>query len=291
MDNNQKYYSCCPVCKNNVIKDKIVINGFTIVKCQSCRLMFVREKLSQKELDYYYEKTMRLADNDFVYLNNENLENLKYYYRNLRALIEKWVPKGRILDIGCNTGSFLDVMDNCECFGVERSLTHAKIAKEKYGNNIFTGVFEDYQAPKFLFDCITLQDVLDHMADPVEALKKCNTLLQPKGLLVVKVHDLSSIYAKLMGRRFYAFIPPLHLCYFTRTALNQALKEAGFSLVFYKHMSHLMFISTIFYRLSQGNQKSIFFYLYKLINKTWLKRVKIYKNLHDIITVFAVKKA
>ena len=131
---DRTYHSFCPVCKNNVIKEKFIINDFTIVRCKSCKLMFVKEKLSQKELDYYYEQTAEgmKADNDCVYLKNENIENLKYYYRNLRTLIMDRIPEGRVLDVGCNAGYFLDVMEGFECFGIERSLTHAKIAKEKY---------------------------------------------------------------------------------------------------------------------------------------------------------------
>lgn len=286
------HHSFCPICHNSVLDNKFIINDFTIVQCRACKLMFVKEKVSQKELDYYYEKTAEgiSADKDCVYLDQENVENLKYYYRNLRSLILEKISTGTVLDIGCNAGYFLDVMEGFECYGIERSASHGKIAKDKHGDNIFIGAFEDYKAPGFLFDCITLQDVLDHLADPLEALKNCNKLLKPDGILVIKVHDMSCLYAKIMGKNFYAFVPPFHLFYFNRASLTMALKEASFDLVFSKHMGHSMFLSTVFYRLSRGNQRSIFFKLYKLLEGTWLGHKKIYKNLHDIITVFAVKK-
>lgn len=288
---NRSSHSFCPVCGNNILQDKYIINNFTIVQCQSCKLILVKEKLSQKELDYYYcqETDGMDADADFVYLNRENVENIKYYYKNLKSLILKKMSTGKILDIGCNTGFFLDEMAGFDRYGIDRSPSHGKIAQAKYGNNIFIGTFEDYPAPDFLFDCITLQDVLDHTTDPLEVLKKCHRLLRPDGLLVVKVHDIACLYAKIMGKNFYAFLPPLHLFYFSRTSLALVLKKAGFKVDFFKHMSHLLFLSTVFYRLSRGNQNSIFFKAFKLIRGTWLGRINIYKNLHDIITVFAVK--
>lgn len=285
------YHSFCPICRHNILKDKYIVNNFTIVCCQSCRLMFVKEKLSQQELDNYYckESDGMDAEADFVYLNRENIENIKYYYKNLRSVILKKMSTGKILDIGCNTGFFLDVMEGFERYGVDRSPSHGKIAQERYGKNIFVGTFEDYPTSNFLFDCITLQDILDHTIDPLEILKKCNRLLKPGGLLIVKVHDMSCLYAKIMGKNFYAFLPPLHLFYFSRTSLAVALKNASFDIYLSKHMSHLLFLSTIFYRLSRGSQNSIFFKLFKLISGTWLGRIKICKNLHDIITIFAVK--
>lgn len=287
---NRQYHSSCPVCKNSDLRQKYIINNFTLVKCHSCELMFVKERCSQQELDLYY-KPVEDADagSDHVYLNQANDENLKYYYRNLRSFISEKIPTGKVLDIGCNAGQFFDEMGGYECYGIERSPSYGKIAKDKYGENIFIGTFEDYPAPNFLFDCVTLQDVLDHTVDPLEVLKKCNKLLKPNGILIVKVHDMSSWFAKIMGKNFYALIPPTHLFYFSRKALATALKKASFVVIGRKHMSHRMLFSTIFYRLSRGNKDGIFFKIYKLLDGTWLGNRIIYKNLHDIMTVFAVK--
>jgi SAM-dependent methyltransferase len=288
---NRQYHSSCPVCGNNDLRYKYIVNNFTLVRCRACGLMFVKEKCSQEELDFYYKAGEVIsADEDCVYLNLENTENLKYYFRNLRSGILGKVSTGKILDIGCNAGQFLDEMEGFERYGIERSPTHGKIAKEKYGENIFIGTFEDYPAPNFLFDCVTLQDVLDHMVDPLKALKKCHQLLRPGGLLVIKVHDMSSWFAKIMGRKFYAVIPPMHLFYFSRTALALAIKKASFETVFLGHLGHMIFLRTIFFRLAQNRKDSVFFKLYKLLDKTKLGRKKIYKNLHDIVTVLAVKK-
>ena len=288
---NRKYHLSCPICKNENLQYKYTVNNFTLVRCLSCELLFVKEKCSQEELDINYKVDGDMTvEEDWVYLDEGNAENLKYYYKNLRSLILKQISFGKILDVGCNAGQFLDEMVGFERYGIDRSPSHGKIAQKKYGENIFIGTFEEYPAPGFLFDCITLQDVLDHMVDPLEALKKCNKLLKPNGILVIKVHDMSSLFARIMGRKFYAFIPPTHLFYFNRTALAMALEKASFDITFFKHLGHLMFLSTVFYRLSQGRKDSVFFKLYKLIDGTWLGHRRIYKNLHDIVTVFARKK-
>lgn len=287
---NRTYHSSCPVCSNTDLKYRYTINNFTLVQCLSCKLLFVKEQCSQEELDFNYRAgEIVTAKEDGIYLDQENSKNLEYYYGNLRSLILKNSSAGKILDIGCNAGQFLDEIQGFERYGIDRSPSHGNIAKKKYGENIFIGTFEDYPAPNFLFDCITLQDVLDHIVNPLEALKKCNRLLKPGGILVIKVHDMSSLCARIMGRKFYAFIPPTHLFYFNRTALAMALEKASFDITFFKHLGHLMFLSSVFYRLSRGRRDSVFFKLYKLIDGTWLGHRKIYKNLHDIVTVFAKK--
>lgn len=289
---DRSYHSSCPVCGSTVLNYKYTIDDFTIIQCGSCKVMFVKERLSQEELDYHYAKAVEGTedDEDHVYLNQQNIENLNYYYKNLRTYILERVPKGKVLDIGCNAGYFLDVMEGFECYGIERSPSHGNIAKEKYGDNVFIGTFEEYEPPDFLFDCITLQDVLDHMVDPVETLKKCSSLLKPDGVLVVKVHDMDCLYAKLTGENFYAFVPPLHLFYFNRTSLPKALENASFKIVLSKHMGHLLLLNTIFYRLARGDHDSIFFKLHEFLKGTWLGDMKVRKNLRDIITVIAMKK-
>jgi len=285
-------HNSCPVCQSSSLKTKYVINGFTIVQCPSCKLMFVKERLSQPELDECYRKPSEgeEAGEDCVYLNQANVENLNYYYRRLKSFILKQISGGTILDVGCNAGYFLDVMEDFDRYGVERSGSHAEVAKRKYGDKIFSGTFEDFNPPDSFFDCVSLQDVLDHMTDPVAALRKCHRLLKPGGVLIVKVHDMSSFIARITGRNFYAFIPPIHLFYFSRNSLAATLQKASFEVIVSKHIGHTMFLSTIFYRLSKGNPRSFFFWLYKRTVNTGLGRLRLYKNLGDIITVIAVKR-
>ncbi len=277
-------HTFCPICSCNELKHKYFINDFDITQCQSCKFIFVKDTPTQDELDCYYRGGMW----NVAYLDKDNTENLKYYYRNLKNIITERITSGKILDIGCNAGYFLDVMEGFERYGIERSQA-GEIAKERYGDNVFVGIFEEYKAPGFLFDCITMQDVLDHITDPVAVLKKCNGLLKPGGLLIVKVHDMDALYAKIMAEKYYAFIPPGHLSYFNQDSMEIALDKASFDIVSYKYMGHLLFISTAVFRMDK-EQKGLWFYLYNLINNNWIGRIKVYKNLRDVMTVVAVKK-
>jgi SAM-dependent methyltransferase len=274
----------CPVCGGTSLVDKFTVNKFTVTKCKGCSLLFARERPSKDLLDSHYS-----GDVDYVYNDPVNIANLTYYFRNARRLIESRVPAGRILDIGCAAGTFLDVMVNWERHGIEFPSKAGICAREKYGENVFLGALDDYPKQTASFDCITLFDVFDHMPDPIDALTKCNGLLRPGGLLVVKVHDTGCLFAKLSGSRFYAIVPPSHLFYYDRRTLSNTLNKAGFDVVDVRHMAHILLLKTIPYRLARGNAGSLAHLVYRALAKSPLGDIPIKKNLHDLITIFAVK--
>ncbi len=182
-------------------------------------------------------------------------------------------------------------MNGWDRYGIEISLKYAQKAKENYGNNIHIGDLEDAVFQKGYFDVITLQDVLDHMIDPIVALNRCHQLLKPNGLLVIKVHNISCLFAKLTRSHFYAIIPPYHLSYFNKKSLREALIRTDFSLLFFKFIAHKLFIKTVFLRLARGKQSGIFYKLHAWLDHLPLGNISFKKNLHDIITVFAEKKS
>ncbi len=285
----EKYINC-PICNSVKLKKKFEISypneQFNIFQCLSCKVQFVAEKLSPSYIEDFYRKPENSQDQTYT---DGNVDNLDYYYNILKKHIEqKFLNKGKILDIGCSSGYFLDVMDGWDRYGVEISKQYADITKSKYKDKIFIGSFSDYTQNENFFDVITLQDCLDHMLNPVEVIKKCKYLLKPKGLLVVKVHNMDCLYAKLAGKYFYAFIPPTHLFYFNKKSLSVLFNKTGFKVISFNYFAHLLKIKTAFYRLSKGNN-NIFYKISRYLYKTSIGDISFKKNLHDIVTVFAQK--
>ena len=136
---------------------------------------------------------------------------------------------------------------------------------------------------------ITLFDVFDHFLDPADNLRRCRGMLKPGGLIVIKVHNISCLFAKLAGPGFYAIVPPVHLFYFNRKSLQQILEKNGFTFLKHEFIGHLMRLATVFFRLCKENKASVLYRLYEFFSRRPFKDLKVRKNLHDIITVFAVK--
>lgn len=281
-----RLYSLCPICGSSGIKDKWLVKGFTISRCYSCDLLFVRNQLTLEDLAPYYE----IADTDFVYNDPRNEENLTFYFKNAKKLIEKRIPSGRILDVGCSSGLFLDVMDGWERHGIEFPSHAGDVAREKYRKSIHLGTLETYPGEPEYFDCITFFDSFDHMLDPIDVLARAKRLLKPGGVLLIKVHDTGCLYARISGKSLYSIVPPYHVFFYTRSSLENALVHAGFEVTDFRHMAHVLQLKTIPFRLSRGDRNSVWHSIYELLDKTALGSFRIRKNLHDLMTVLAVRK-
>ena len=85
-------------------------------------------------------------------------------------------------------------------------------------------------------DVLVLQNVLEHVLNPEELLKKLQQLLTDEGCLLVQVpNDFSDLQAlaHLQGRidRDYWFLPPQHLNYFNGRNLTDVAKSCGFAVI------------------------------------------------------------
>ncbi|MBX9666422.1 MAG: class I SAM-dependent methyltransferase [Candidatus Obscuribacterales bacterium] len=281
-------YTACPICGSKELSDLYTVHDFTISECRKCTLVFVREKMTSETLGPFYEK----HGYDYVYDDEKNQENLKFYYRRLKQVLNKRQKPGKVLDIGCNRGQFLDVMgEEWERYGTEFTKRWADEARAKYGEkNIHQGPLSTYDLEGKLFDVVTMLDVLDHCPQPVDDLKQVNRVLKKGGLVVVKVHNISCLYAQITKDQFYAISPPGHLFYFNKATLKESLKQAGFKVVSNMFIGHVLDLKTVPYRLARGAQSGFYFNAYQMLNKSPLGNMKIYKDLHDIITVLAVKE-
>lgn len=201
IDFEKEYYHQCPICKSRNIKDKYKLKNYLISECLNCSVLFVKEILTEDFLKRFYQKSKE----DFPY-EDDNQKFLDYYYYKIKSEIEKIKPsKGALLDVGCSSGFFLDQMEGWERHGIEISEKFGNIAKEKIGDTVYIGSFEDYPAKENYFEVITLQDVFDHFINPYKNLKKCYDMLKPGGLLVIKAHNISCLYAKMRGVNFFSF--------------------------------------------------------------------------------------
>lgn len=145
--------------------------------------------------------------------------------------LESVVPPGRLLDIGCWTGSLLVAARRrgWEPLGVEPSHWAAQRARER-GVDVIEGDLDTADVPPDGFDAVAMCDVLEHLAAPADALTVVRRLLRPHGALYLTVPDAGSPLARAMGRRWWSVLP-MHLHYFTRSSMRMVLEHSGFRVV------------------------------------------------------------
>ncbi len=145
-----------------------------------------------------------------------------------------WMPvsrRGRLLDIGCGSGLFLERMRDFgwQVTGVEPDAAAASAAVKRLGDDVLVvGDIDDSALASQSFDAVTLSHVIEHVPDPVGTQRKCRDLLAPTGTLVCVTPNSRSLGARSFGASWLHWDPPRHLNVFDHASLEQAFRDAGF---------------------------------------------------------------
>ncbi|GAC1376967.1 MAG: hypothetical protein NVSMB4_06160 [Acidimicrobiales bacterium] len=148
------------------------------------------------------------------------------------ARIEGFVEPGRILDVGCWTGSLLVAARarGWESVGLEPSRWAAERARSRGLDIRSTTLADAPDLARGAFRAVTACDVLEHLADPGTALERIHGLLEDHGVLYITVPDAGSLLARVMGRRWWSVLP-MHLQYFSRSSARRLIEMHGFRVV------------------------------------------------------------
>src|SRR4051794_20482790 len=146
------------------------------------------------------------------------------------ALIERHVPVGRMLDLGCWVGYLLAEARErgWDVTGVEPSAFAASFARDHLGLPIIQADLFSAPLPERGFDAIVLGDVIEHLPEPAAALERIAGLLAPGGVLYLALPDAGSTVARGMGRRWWSVIPT-HVQHFTRESMRRLLQRSGYT--------------------------------------------------------------
>jgi len=144
-----------------------------------------------------------------------------------------------VLDVGCSTGYLAEVLlkRGCRVTGIEIDPKAARRAEE-YCERVMVGDVESLDLGEELdegsFDVIIFGDVLEHLKDPLQALRRLESFLGPRGYVVASIPNIAhgSVRLALMQGKFryhsLGLLDSTHLRFFTRESLEQLFKDAGF---------------------------------------------------------------
>jgi 2-polyprenyl-3-methyl-5-hydroxy-6-metoxy-1,4-benzoquinol methylase len=146
--------------------------------------------------------------------------------------IEVIKKPGRLLDIGCSLGYFVEaaLRRGWEAEGIEISPYAAREARN-IGLDVSAGELQDAAFPGESFDCVTMWDVLEHVTDPVEHMLEVRRVLARDGVVVIGTPDLGHLMPRLKRDRWRHLKPGEHIFYFRRSSIGALLHQSGFRVV------------------------------------------------------------
>jgi 2-polyprenyl-3-methyl-5-hydroxy-6-metoxy-1,4-benzoquinol methylase len=148
-------------------------------------------------------------------------------------LIEEIMPMpGRLLDVGCGYGFFLEemVQRGWQAEGIEISATGLNYARNKLGLTVSDKLLPRPDWQDNCYDVITLFYVIEHLQDPKSVLREARRLLRRDGLLLLRWPHTAPIAALMRpwADRLKLYQAPSHLFDFSPLTLYKILDQSGF---------------------------------------------------------------
>lgn len=207
---------------------------FSVVECAECGWFRQHPRPIAADLAKYYPT-------DYIPYAKAIEDETRFWKRwdrrygmiKRRRSIERFAPAGRMLEVGCGTGSFLNEMRQYgwDVVGVEPNAYASDYARTRFGMEIFSGTLEQFDAAPESFDIVASWNVLEHLPTPAQDMRRMGRLLKRGGLLVMGFPSVESLDRKLFGSAWLGWDLPRHLYLFPRASLEAFLAQNGLHVI------------------------------------------------------------
>ena len=202
------------------VGDHVTHETFRLLRCKACG--FTRTDPVPPSLDAYYPERYRR----YGRLSSLILRSL--FRRRVSAWLARLPSRGRALELGSGTGWMLEALRAAgwDAAGTERTADAARIAADASGADVRVGGLEAFPAEP-VFDLVVMFHVLEHLADPMAALRGAAERLRPGGVLLLGLPNIASWQSRVTGRHWMHLDVPRHLVHFSPHTIALATQQAG----------------------------------------------------------------
>ena len=214
------------------------VNGYDIISCERCGFRHVLQlPTAEEQRAVYSENYYRDEKPNYVARAREDAEWQRLAWEDRLSLFEDLLERDTtrplsVLDIGCGPGWFLKIAADrgWKTQGVEPSQQAAEHARS-LGLNIANVMFDETTVTSVGHaDVVHLNNMLEHVADPIGLLRMAIGRAWPGGLICVGVpNDYNGLQeaVRASGSPPWWLAPPHHLNYFDFDTLETLLQRLG----------------------------------------------------------------
>jgi SAM-dependent methyltransferase len=237
----------CLVCGQNNFKTlfsckDFVATGedFQLQYCESCSFIFTNPRPSISEIGKYYQSDQYISHSGekkgLIYKIYDIVRD--FSIRQKLNLIKKYHKSGKLMDLGCGLGYFLNGIKLDKTFdglGVDISDDAVEYVKNTFGINVKNESELD-NLDKHTFDIITQWHVLEHVHYLNERMQQLHHLLKQDGTMFIAVPNSKSKDAEIYKEYWDGYDVPRHLYHFNQKSFSLLMEKHGFKIVEIKPM-------------------------------------------------------
>jgi SAM-dependent methyltransferase len=218
----------CNICGSHETRQVLQKWSYSLVQCVECGLVYTNPRAFRIEADDYFENAyLSTIEKDGRLDPGIEL----YVYADIIYNLNNRVALGKLLDVGCAMGHFLEFARRYgwDVEGVECSPYAARYGAERFGLKVHpVCVLSDAHLQPDSYTCCVMVEVVEHLPDPRETLNEIWRVLQPGGIVYLTTPNFASYRSLMLREDWHAVIPIGHLYYFDSASLGKLLASVGF---------------------------------------------------------------
>ncbi len=221
----------CPICGNKEFKPLCEISGYRYVSCACCGSARQYPYPTDCDIARYYADYQTKKSSGSVYLTDAGYDCFKrdklFTFNDLGITEDSFVDKS-LLDIGCGTGQFIQMMVDF-CVGSVQGIDISQQCIDFAQTRNLNCLCADFSGIDGHYDVISMWHLIEHLRYPKRYIEHAFHLLNSGGRLLIET-PVIGVISDSFGKDWRFFMPVEHINLLTQDALFNLCSDAGFSI-------------------------------------------------------------